>query len=161
MNTYVTFVPRYQKRPFARIRLHGFSLIEILVVVTIMGILLAIAVPAYTGYITKARRALAKSSLLDLAQREEKYYSLNNTYTVSASNLGYPAGTTFPMAIKGSDDTTTYYTIAAPTLTAATTTAPAMFSATAAPTGPQAGDECGSFGIDSLGRQTASIKGCW
>lgn len=160
MNTQSDFLSMYRKRYFSRTGMRGFSLMELLMVVVIMGILLAIAMPAYNNYIMKSRRSLAKSTLLDLAQREEKFYSLNNTYSATASDLGYPAGTVFPMPVNDSGGVAVY-TIAAPTLTAPTATAPAIYSASAVPTGAQTGDMCGTLTVDSLGRQTAAVSSCW
>jgi len=132
---------------------------ELLMVVVIMGILLAIAMPAYNNYIMKSRRSLAKSALLDLAQREEKYYSLNNTYSLTATALGYPTGTVFPMPINDSGGVAVY------TMTvvndASATNPSSTYLATAAPTGAQTGDMCGSLGVDYLGRQTATVSSCW
>jgi type IV pilus assembly protein PilE len=72
-------------------RTAGFSLIELMVVVMITAILAAIAVPTYQAQIRKARRVDAKTAVLDLAGREEKFLSLNNAYTNSPANLGYAA----------------------------------------------------------------------
>ena len=67
----------------------GFSLIELMVTVAIIGILVGIAVPSYSNYVQKSRRTSATTALLDLASREAKYYSTNNVYTTSMTNLGY------------------------------------------------------------------------
>jgi prepilin-type N-terminal cleavage/methylation domain-containing protein len=66
---------------------NGFTLIELLVVVVIMGILSAIAVPAYLGYTKKAYRAEATSNLQSLRLLEEQYYAENASYTPSKSGL--------------------------------------------------------------------------
>ena len=84
----------------------GFTLIELLVVIAIIGILLAIATPAYTSYVQQAHRTDAKNALLDLAAREEKYFSINNTYTADPTQL-YGSGTTFPLGVNSNG--TTYY----------------------------------------------------
>jgi len=59
----------------------GFTIIEVLVVVAILGILAAIAIPAYTKYVTNARRADGKSALVAAAQAMERYYTNNYAYT--------------------------------------------------------------------------------
>ena len=64
---------------------HGFTLIELMVTVAIVAILSAIAYPAYTEYILKSRRTDAKNALLDLAARQERFYSLNNKYSIVPS----------------------------------------------------------------------------
>jgi len=67
----------------------GFTLIEVLIVVAILGILMSIAVPAYSEYIRRAHRAAAQQFLLDVAQRQEQYLLDNRQY---ATILGVGAG---------------------------------------------------------------------
>ena len=68
----------------------GFSLIELLVAVAIMGILAAVAIPSYQSYVVKGNRATAQSFMMDLANREKQYmldartYADFNTLGVSA-----------------------------------------------------------------------------
>src|SRR3954469_13542635 len=77
----------------------GFTLIELMITVAIIGILAAVAYPAYNSSVRKARRADAKTALLDLAQREERFMSTANTYSDKPSDLGYPNGTKFPLDV--------------------------------------------------------------
>ena len=70
-------------------RLAGFTLIELMVTVIVAAILVAIAVPSYTMQTRKSRRTDAKTALLDLAGREERYNSTNSVYTSVPGNLGY------------------------------------------------------------------------
>lgn len=58
----------------------GFSLIELLIVVAIMGILMAIALPSYNQYLIKANQAAAKAFLLEVASREEQFLIGNGSY---------------------------------------------------------------------------------
>lgn len=58
----------------------GFSLIEILIVVSIIGILASIAVPAYNGYIIKGKRSEGRAAIMDAAARQERFYSDCNQY---------------------------------------------------------------------------------
>lgn len=85
------------------IRSGGFSLIELMVAVVIVGILAAIAVPSYQNHIIKASRAAAQTELLELASIQEKIYLNSNAYTpnmttayngTSAGGLGKTTGLT-------------------------------------------------------------------
>lgn len=67
----------------------GFTLTELMIVVAIIAILAAIAIPSYNEHVTKTRRSDGQAGLLDLANRLERYYSQNNTYataTIAAGN---------------------------------------------------------------------------
>ncbi len=61
----------------------GFTLIELMITVAVVGILAAIAYPSYQDSIRKSRRADAKSALLDAAQRQERFFTENNQYTAT------------------------------------------------------------------------------
>jgi type IV pilus assembly protein PilE len=63
----------------------GFSLMEIMIVVVIVGILAAVAIPAYTGYMTRTRRAEAITALETVALYEEKNFALSNQYDTLAN----------------------------------------------------------------------------
>lgn len=146
----------------------GFTLIEIMIVVVIIGVLAAIALPMYTQYVLKSRRSDAKTALLDLASRQERYYTVNNAYTASAVNLGYGAGTAFPINVAPSGKA--YYTLSV-TVTAGSATALPGFVATATPiaTTNQVGDVCYTYQLDQTGAQSnlnsggTAITGqsCW
>src|SRR5260370_6500079 len=91
-------VPQLQ----SRLRIAGFTLVELMAVILVASILFAIAIPSYQSQIRKSRRTDAKTAVLDLAAREEKYFSLNNSYTNSPANLGYLAASStagFPQAV--------------------------------------------------------------
>jgi type IV pilus assembly protein PilE len=73
----------------------GFTLIELMIVVAVVGILAAIAYPSYTDSVLKGRRTQARTAILDLLQQQERYMTQNNTY-LSFTNV---AGTTSPAAV--------------------------------------------------------------
>jgi len=88
-----------------RCRKTGFTLIELMIVVAILGILMSIAVPAYNEYIRRGHRAAAQQFLLDIAQRQEQYLLDNRQY---ATALG-PPGTPGSLGMTMPGDVATYY----------------------------------------------------
>jgi type IV pilus assembly protein PilE len=142
----------------------GFTLIELMIAVAIVGIVVRLAYPAYNQSVKKSRRASAKTALLDLAQREERYMSTYNTYSQTATDLGYNSGLTFPISVVSG--TSAFYQLqayaAAPTASTA-----ASYTATATRTNAQTADtECGDYRILSTGEQqvynaTSTAAACW
>ena len=142
-----------------RARPAGFTLIELMIVVVIATILLSIAIPSYMSQVRESRRTEAKTALLDLAGREESFFSTNGSaYSNTAAQLGYTA---FPATTPNG-----YYTVivACVAINGAALgcdgqpnapTGPAYYlTATPVPGTSQAGDtQCGSFAVDSLGNQ--------
>jgi type IV pilus assembly protein PilE len=137
----------------------GFTLIELMVTVAIVAILSAIAYPAYSQYVLKSRRTDEKNALLDLAARQERFYSLNNQYSTVPSALGY-AGAAFPLNVQTGN--AAYYQLAVSAPTPAAATLP-TFAASAVPLGNQAKDKCGTYTLTHLGVQgnSTSESGCW
>jgi type IV pilus assembly protein PilE len=133
-------------------RTKGFTLIELMVVVAIIGIISAIAFPSYDSYMKKTRRADAKVALTTIADRQERFYLQNNTYTTVFGATGLNLSTTSEEG---------YYTLA---MNSGNATG---FKATATATGAQVNDTtCTSLSIDSLGAKTSNGNAddsskCW
>jgi type IV pilus assembly protein PilE len=155
--------PRTTTRSF-----RGFTLIELMVVVVIATILFSIAIPSYMSQIRQSRRTEAKTAVLDLAGREERYLSTNGAvYSLTPTDLGYVGA--FPVLV-GPDN---YYTITVCSPAAncdpnPNPPAPPSYYITATPVAgsSQAGDtQCTSFSVDSVGQQfstgTSTSQQCW
>jgi type IV pilus assembly protein PilE len=74
-----------QKINFSRDACRGFTLIEMMIVVAIVGILAAIAYPSYISQIEKGKRAECRSGLLKAMQQQERYFTQRNTYVTATS----------------------------------------------------------------------------
>ncbi|QET03794.1 MULTISPECIES: type IV pilin protein [Cupriavidus] len=68
----------------------GFTLVELMITVMIIGVLATIAIPSYQQYVQRARRTEAKSAMLRLMGTLERYYTVNMSYTLSPLTLNYP-----------------------------------------------------------------------
>ncbi len=136
----------------------GFTLLELLTTIVIIAILAAIAYPSYINQIMQSQRTSAKTALLDLSSREAQYYSTNNAYNYTLSQLGYSGSgdSTGSIAIPGT--TSHYYD-----LTVSAEANGGGFIGQAAPVGTQANDSCGTYYINELGVKSVSGSGtnCW
>lgn len=63
----------------------GFSLIELMIVIGIIGVLAAIALPNYQTYLMKSARAAAQAQMMDIANREQQFMLANRTYVTKAA----------------------------------------------------------------------------
>lgn len=73
----------------------GFSAIELMVVLVVAALLAAAAVPAFSRYVVRARRAEAEATLEQLMQQQERYYALNNSYIAFSADAADPAARPF------------------------------------------------------------------
>lgn len=131
-----------------RSRLKGFTLIELMIVVVVVGILAAIALPSFISAVRKSRRADAQSVLSEMAIRQEKLRANGPSYSSTPADVGAPPA---------GSNILNYYTIT----TAGT---PSAYSVTATPTGGQANDTqggtaCNPLVIDQSGARTPPA--CW
>jgi type IV pilus assembly protein PilE len=148
----------------------GFTLVELMVSIIVATILISIAIPSYTSQMRKSRRTEARTALLDLAQREERFMSTNTSYSADQVNLGYSTSTntSWSNVPVGSG----YYRVsvcvaaASPCTGAATTGSVYLLTATAI--GAQAKDTtCATFTVDNTGQQAAADSSgnaattCW
>lgn len=144
-----------------RHRAAGFTLIEMLVTVAIIGILSAVALPIYTTQMTKSRRIDAKGAVLELAARQERFFGINNRFGSTAAELGY---TTLPWDVVSSGGQS-YYRLSVSTDSSAQT-----YLAIATPIASQVQEtECFAYLIDQTGnksnrsasQQALTGSNCW
>ncbi len=145
-----------------RVRMTGFTLVELMIVIVIISILGAIAVPSYNSSVRKSRRTEAKTAIMDFAAREERIYATQNAYSTDPVALGYTtAGGNWPVS------TGTYYQIEAPTSSAPSATSAGGFSVTVDPSpgSPQLQDAaCTAFTLTQTGARGATgsnATSCW
>lgn len=138
------------------VRQTGFTLVELVITVAIVGILAAIAIPSYQGSIARGHRAEAKAALLDNAQFLERRFTEFNRYHQDDGGTA----TTLPVTVAPREGTASY-NVAAPTLTATTYT----LTATPIVGGRMAADACGAFSLTNFGQKTVSgtetVDRCW
>lgn len=137
----------------------GFTLIEMMITVAIIGILAAIAYPSYQESVRKGRRADAQAALVGFSAAMERFFLQSNSYENAAGGAALPAPATFYPAQVPLEGGTATYTLRLTSLTATT------YTLTAAPAGPQTEDRCGSLTLTQSGVQgrttSVPIEDCW
>jgi len=134
-------------------KVSGFTLIELMIVIAIVGILAGVAYPSYTAYVSEARRTDAMNNLLRFQVQQETY---------RASNIEYAPN--FVTLIGAAADPITsseqFYTLSINLPGGNEST---QFTITATPTGDQVGDACGNFVVDQDGPNfvAGANAACW
>jgi type IV pilus assembly protein PilE len=143
-------------------RQRGFSLIELMIVVAIIAIVAAIALPSYQRYVIKTKRSIGQSALLQVADRQQQFFMDNKRFALNATALGFAAN---PYIVDDKGNSTVaadggaIYSISLSNVTALT------WTATATPLHQQLSRDtyCGSLSITHTGikSETGSSDDCW
>ncbi|WP_343036097.1 type IV pilin protein [Aromatoleum toluvorans] len=140
------------KRPTPQPSSKGFTLIEVMIVVAIIGILSAVAYPSYQSYLVRANRSVATAHLLDIATRQQQYRLDARTFGALADiGMGTPPS-----------EVSKHYAVSVVGTPSAT-----EFTVQAAPTGSQLSQDtkCGTLRINQAGAKSitgsGSVAECW
>lgn len=133
-------------------RISGFTLIELMIVVVVLGILIAVGFPSYQAAILKTKRADCQSVMLNYANALERRYTATKTYDGGAMDFACPSNV-------DTADSTSRRTYNLTLATADTT-----YTLTATPVSPQTKEKCGVLTLNNTGKKTSSgaaVKECW
>ena len=141
----------------SRKSISGFTLIELMITVAIIGILAAVALPSYQQYVRKARRADVQSLMSEIAVKQQHFLVDRRAYSESITSAltATPAGLGMTIEQKVSN----YYDLSMAT---DNTVNPITFLITATPKSSQSTETCGTLTLNHAGVKTASGSGsCW
>jgi len=130
----------------------GFTLIELMIVIVIIGILFAVALPSYQSSVLRGHRADAQGILMNISAREERFMAQNNTYTTDINTAaGLNIGTT--------TSNNGYYNLSVAACGGGIAT---CYLLTATATGGQANDtDCATITLSSTGVTSGTTATCW
>lgn len=146
--------------PLQRRQQSGFTLIELMIVVAVVGILSAVAYPSYTEYVRKGHRAEARAGLLQAAQWMERAATATGSYPTDSDLTKV-----LPPALSWSGDSDKRYQIE---MSSSSTAAYTLIAKPKNP-GPQAKDKCGNLTLSNTGVRGANgktgndpiVQECW
>ena len=147
----------------------GFTLIEVMIVVAILGIITAIAFPSYVEYVRKGKRADAKVELLRLAQMQESFFVQNLSYAKDFTSAANAGGLGLTAPVKSEQGEYSMILNATPGGCGGTSVSPCTgFTLTADAGTAQSGDaKCLDFTLTNTGvkgvtgAHSATPRDCW
>ncbi len=129
----------------ARKQEQGFTMIELMITVAVIGILVAVGLPSYSNAVRKSNRSEAQSALMNIATRQQQMLVDTRKYVATVEEL----------KVLVPDKVSSHYSV---TITLGTGTVPS-FLATATPLGSQTKDSCGTLTVDQ--NNTKLPANCW